>query len=46
VNLPDADAQNTVIARLVAAKHPHTVQESVVWVRDSVGIQMRIVVAA
>ncbi len=46
VNLPDAVAQNAVIARLVAAKHPHTVQDGVVWVRDSVGIQMRIVVAA
>jgi catechol 2,3-dioxygenase len=46
VNLPDADAQTAVIARLVAAKHPHTVQAGVVWVRDSVGIQLRIVVAA
>ena len=46
VNLPDIDAQNAVIARLVAAKHPHTVQAGVVWVRDSVGIQLRIVVGA
>jgi catechol 2,3-dioxygenase len=46
VNLPDIDAQNAVIARLVAAKHTHTVQAGVVWVRDSVGIQLRIVVGA
>jgi catechol 2,3-dioxygenase len=46
VNLPDVAAQNAVIARLVATNHPHTVQDGVVWVRDSVGIQMRIVVAA
>jgi len=30
----------------VAAKYPHTVQDDVVWVRDSVGIQLRIVVGA
>lgn len=46
VNLPDTDVQNAVIARLVAAKHPHTVQAGVVWVRDSVGIQLRVVVGA